>query len=135
MPAPFPTDHRIGRLHVPSAIPQEGKRKINKSASRSNCRPIQGFFAMTMLNTARARATTAPVIPRTARFLLKRIGRLLNHWISAVIEQRARQADIIVLRHFSDRELKDIGLTRGDLGEGLAEAARYRIRMQPSKRS
>jgi len=85
---------------------------------------------MTMLNTARPSATTASAIPRTARFLLKRIGRLLNHWISAVIEQRARQADIIVLRHFSDRELKDIGLTRGDLGEGLAEAARYRIRMQ-----
>jgi hypothetical protein len=26
--------------------------------------------------------------------------------------------------------LKDIGLTRGDIGEGLAEAARCRIRMQ-----
>src|SRR6185503_7837898 len=33
-------------------------------------------------------------------------------------------------RHFSDRELKDIGFTRGDFGEGLAEADRSRIRMQ-----
>jgi uncharacterized protein YjiS (DUF1127 family) len=74
---------------------------------------------MTILNTAGPNATTAPAIPRTARFLLKHIGRLLNRWISAVIRQRARQADIVVLRHFSDRELKDIGLTRGDLGEGL----------------
>jgi uncharacterized protein YjiS (DUF1127 family) len=90
---------------------------------------------MTMLNTFRPNAMTASAFQRTARFLLKRIGRLLNHWISAAIEQRAHQADIILLRHFSDRELKDIGLTRGDLGEGLAEAARCRILMQRSKRS
>jgi uncharacterized protein YjiS (DUF1127 family) len=53
---------------------------------------------------------------------------------SAAIAERARQADIIVLRHLSDRELKDVDLTRGDLVEGLAEAARCRIRMQRSKR-
>ena len=32
---------------------------------------------------------------RRARFLLKRMGRLLNHWLSAVIAERARQADTI----------------------------------------
>ena len=90
---------------------------------------------MTMLNTVPLNVTVAPAIRRRARFLLKRIGRLLNHWLSAVIAERARQADIIVLRHLSNRELKDIGLTRGDLSEGLAEAARSRIRMQRSKRS
>jgi hypothetical protein len=79
-------------------------------------------------------ATVAPAIRRRARFLLKRMGRLLNHWLSAVIAERARQADTIC-RHFSDRELKDIGFTRGDFGEGLAEADRSRIRMQRSKRS
>jgi hypothetical protein len=31
--------------------------------------------------------------------------------------------------------LKDIGLTRGDIGEGLAEAARCRTRMQQIERS
>ena len=90
---------------------------------------------MTMLNTVPPNATVAPAIRRRARFLLKRMGRLLNHWLSAVIAERARQADNIVLRHLSDRELKDIGLTRGDFGEGLAEADRSRIRMQRSKRS
>jgi uncharacterized protein YjiS (DUF1127 family) len=90
---------------------------------------------MTMLNTVRPNSTTAPAILRTARFLMKRTAHLLNHWISAVIEQQARQADIIILRHFTDRELKDIGLTRGDLGEGLAEAAKCRTQMQRSNRS
>jgi uncharacterized protein YjiS (DUF1127 family) len=89
---------------------------------------------MTMLNTVRPDATAASAIQRRVRFLLKRMGRLFNHWLAAVIAERARQADIIVLRHLDDRELKDIGLTRGDLGEGLAEAARSRIRMQQSKR-
>ena len=89
---------------------------------------------MTMLNTVPPNATVASAIKRRARFLLKRMGRLLNHWLAAAIAERARQADIIVLRHLNDRELKDIGLTRSDLGEGLAEAARCRIRMQRSKR-
>jgi uncharacterized protein YjiS (DUF1127 family) len=90
---------------------------------------------MTMLNTVRPNPTTTPAIRRIGRFLLKRIAHLLNHWISAVIEQQARQVDIIVLSHFTDRELKDIGLTRGDLGEGLAEAARCRTQMHQSNRS
>ena len=89
---------------------------------------------MTMLNTVPSNATVAAVIRRKARFVLKRMGRLLNHWLAAVIAERARQADIIVLRHLNDRELKDIGLTRGDLGEGRAEAARCRIRRQRPKR-
>ena len=109
------------------------EKPVNR-ASRSNCRPIQRILTMTMY-TVPPNATVAPAIRRRACFLLKRMGRLLNHWLSAVIAERARQADNIVLRHLSDRELKDIGLTRGDFGEGLAEADRSRIRMQRSKRS
>jgi len=50
---------------------------------------------MTMSNTVPPNATIAPAIRRRARFLLKRMGRLLNHWLSAVIAERARQADTI----------------------------------------
>jgi uncharacterized protein YjiS (DUF1127 family) len=75
----------------------------------------------------------ASAIQRRVRFLLKRLGRLLNHWLSAAIAEQKRRADIAVLHHFSDRELKDIGLTRGDLGEGLAEAARIRTGLQRSR--
>ena len=44
-----------------------------------------------------------------------------------------RQAALYVLRRFSDRELKDIGLCRGDLGDGLAEAAKYRLQSWRSR--
>ena len=89
---------------------------------------------MTMLNTAPPYATLASAIQRKARFVLKRMAHLLNYWVAAAIAKRARQANITYLHHLSDRELRDIGLYRGDLAEGLAEAAKNRIRMQQSMR-
>jgi uncharacterized protein YjiS (DUF1127 family) len=88
-----------------------------------------------LLNITPPHATVALTIQRRASFFLKAVGRTLKRWMAAVIAQRARQADIIVLRQLNDRELKDIGLTRGDLREGLIEATRTRSRMQQSRRS
>jgi uncharacterized protein YjiS (DUF1127 family) len=85
---------------------------------------------MTMLNFTPPYVPTAPAIRRALGRVLTRLGRFMNHMIAAEIARRARQADIIILRQLSDRELKDIGLNRGDIGEGLAEAARHRSRMQ-----
>jgi uncharacterized protein YjiS (DUF1127 family) len=90
---------------------------------------------MTMLNTGPSNATVASAIRRKARFVLKHMGHLLNRWIATAIAKRARQEDITFLHHLNDRELRDIGLYRGDLAEGLSEAARNRIRMQQSMRS
>jgi uncharacterized protein YjiS (DUF1127 family) len=122
----WPTAHAVGN---PLG------REEEKPGKPFELPPIEGDFEMTMLNTVRPNATPAPAIRRTASYLLELIGGLLDRWISAVIEQRARQADIAVLRRLSDRELKDIGLTRGDLSEGLAEAARRRTEVQRSRRS
>jgi uncharacterized protein YjiS (DUF1127 family) len=90
---------------------------------------------MTLLNITPPHATVAFAIQRRVLFFPKAVGRTLKRWMAAVIAERARQADIIVLRQLNDRELKDIGLTRGDLREGLIEAARTRNRMQQSRRS
>jgi hypothetical protein len=90
---------------------------------------------MTMLHTAPPHATAASAIQRSTRVVLKRMGRLVNRWIAALLAERARQANIVILRLLSDRELKDMGLRRGDLAEGLAAAARSRNEMQQSRRS
>ena len=90
---------------------------------------------MTLLNITPPHATAAFAIQRRVLFFLKAVDRTLKRWMAAVIAERARQADIIVLRQLNDRELKDIGLTRGDLREGSIEAARTRNRMQQSRRS
>jgi uncharacterized protein YjiS (DUF1127 family) len=63
---------------------------------------------------------------------LARLARAINRWVAAVIAHREHQANLVVLRSLSDRELKDIGLRRGEIGEALAEAAKARLRMQSS---
>ena len=90
---------------------------------------------MTMLNNTSPYAVTAPGVRRGAAILLARLGRLINSWIAALIAHRERQAELAALRHLSDRDLKDIGLYRNEIGDALAERAEERARMQHSRRS
>lgn len=85
---------------------------------------------MTMLNTIPRGATSRTIVRRRAVILLTRIGRLINRWIAAAIARHERQADLFALHQLSDRELKDMGLYREDIGGDLAEAAKSRNRMQ-----
>jgi uncharacterized protein YjiS (DUF1127 family) len=55
--------------------------------------------------------------------------------IAAVIARRERQANLVALRHLSDRDLKDIGLYRCEIGDALEQRARDRRRIQQSQRS
>jgi uncharacterized protein YjiS (DUF1127 family) len=69
-------------------------------------------------------------MPRPLRVFGRRAFRVVNNVIAAVIAQREHQAQLAVLRHLSDRELRDIGLARSNIGAGLAEAAKDRTRSQ-----
>jgi uncharacterized protein YjiS (DUF1127 family) len=60
----------------------------------------------------------------------KRLGHLVDHLVAAALARRQRQATLTLLRHLSDRELKDIGLQRGEIEYGLEEAAKQRRRVQ-----
>jgi uncharacterized protein YjiS (DUF1127 family) len=55
-----------------------------------------------------------------------RAGRLVNHLVAAVIARHQRHATLETLSRLSERELKDIGLTRGEIAYGLEEAGRRR---------
>ncbi len=90
---------------------------------------------MTMLNNTSPYAATAPGIRRGAAIFLARLGSLINRRIAAVIAHRERQAALVALRHLSDRDLKDIGICRNEIGDALAERAEERARMQHSQRS
>ena len=87
---------------------------------------------MTMLNNTSNTSVNAVAFRRSARFFIVRLARLLNGWVAAAIAERERHAQLTVLRTFSDRDLKDVGLNRCQIGEGLAEAAKDRSRCQPS---
>jgi uncharacterized protein YjiS (DUF1127 family) len=88
---------------------------------------------MTMLNATPRQATAPAYIRRRMDILLARVGRLINGWVAAAIARRERQAALYMLRRFSDRELKDIGLCRGDLDYRLEDAAKYRNRSWRSR--
>jgi uncharacterized protein YjiS (DUF1127 family) len=88
-----------------------------------------------MLHVTPRHSTTASAIRRAAGLVLARAGRLMDRWIAAVIARQQRQADLWHLGRLGDRELRDIGLTRSDLGAGLAEAAKSRIQKQQTGRS
>jgi uncharacterized protein YjiS (DUF1127 family) len=90
---------------------------------------------MTILNNTSPYSVTAPGVRKGAAILLARFGNLINRWIAAVIAHRERQAALVALRHLTDRDLRDIGLCRNEIGDALAERAEERARMQNFRRS
>jgi len=89
---------------------------------------------MTFLNYTTGFTPASGTVRRTVRYFLARAGRLVNRFVEALIEQRARQASLVLLRSFDDRQLRDIGLDRGTLEGGLAEAAKLRLQQQDTMR-
>jgi len=48
-----------------------------------------------------------------------RVKRAFDNWVAAMLARRERQAAMSALNRCSDRELKDIGLYRGDIAHGV----------------
>jgi len=86
---------------------------------------------MSLLNTASDFSAGSSSIKRSLRAFGRGVFRAVNTAVAAVIAQREQQANLTILRSFSDRELRDIGLARSQIDAvGLAEAAKDRIRAQ-----
>jgi uncharacterized protein YjiS (DUF1127 family) len=90
-------------------------------------------MTMTMLNNTSGYSTAPAAIYVAVRFLQRSLARLINRFVAGVIAHREYQANFVILRSLSDRELRDIGLARSEIGEGLAEAAKSRNQMQKSE--
>ena len=89
---------------------------------------------MTLLNQTTGYTPASGTARTSVGHFFARTGRLINHFVAALIEQRARQASLVVLRSFDDRQLRDIGLDRCTIECGLAEAARLRLQQQAALR-
>ena len=85
---------------------------------------------MSMLNSTSDFSASPLVIRRSLRAFGRGIFRGVNNAIAAIIAQCEHQGQLTVLRQMSDRELRDIGLARSDIGAGLAQAAKDRTRSQ-----
>jgi uncharacterized protein YjiS (DUF1127 family) len=85
---------------------------------------------MSMLNSTSEFSSAPFAIRRSLRVFGRSVWRAINNAIAAIIAQREQQASLTVLREMSDRELRDIGLARSEIGAGLAQAAKERMRTQ-----
>jgi len=88
-----------------------------RTAERRGAASLSKEMTMTILNSNSNYAATPPAIRRVFGIFLARLARLINRWIAAVIAHREYQANLVVLRSFSDRELKDIA----SIGVGSAK--------------
>jgi uncharacterized protein YjiS (DUF1127 family) len=85
---------------------------------------------MSMLNSTSEFSSAPFAIRRSLRVFGRSVWRAINNAIAAIIAQREQQASLTILREMSDRELRDIGLARSEIGAGLAQAAKERMRAQ-----
>ena len=85
---------------------------------------------MTLLNDFAARSA-APAAMRSAIGNTRGLAKVINNWIAG-LAQREYQENVTLLRSFSDRQLKDVGLDRSQV-EKLAEAGDARSRIQQAK--
>jgi len=85
---------------------------------------------MTMLsNIPRYPLATARSQSSVGGFLV-RLRRLVDHLVAAAIARHERHAALAALHRFSDRELRDIGICRGEIDYALDQAAKTRARLQ-----
>ena len=67
---------------------------------------------MTLLNDVAARSAAPTAMRNAIDHTTAGLAKLINNWIAGLIAQREYQANVALLRSFSDRQLKDIGLDR-----------------------
>jgi uncharacterized protein YjiS (DUF1127 family) len=67
----------------------------------------------------------APSLQRRAVALLAGVLRAANSWLATMRAHRERQAALQALQAFSDYQLKDIGLYRGQLDYVVHEVSRH----------
>lgn len=70
---------------------------------------------MTMITNIPNSAATVPIGRKFAAYL----GACINNWLAAWIARQGREAARKALFRFSDRELRDIGLSRSQIEHAL----------------
>ena len=85
---------------------------------------------MSMLSNITDLSATSLTLQRSTRLFTREIFRIVNDFVAAIVAQREHQADLIILRGLSDRDLKDMGLCRTQIGGDLTEAAKERAGLQ-----
>lgn len=70
---------------------------------------------MSLQFQAGSSGATASGYRRMAAVLLRLVGRLVDNWVADIIARRERDVMRSMLHGFSDRALRDIGISRGEI--------------------
>ena len=81
---------------------------------------------MSMLNSTSDFTSTPIAFRKSIKVFARGFLRVINNAVAAIIARREYHANMAILRSFTDRELRDIGLDRSRIGAGMAEAAKDR---------
>jgi uncharacterized protein YjiS (DUF1127 family) len=81
---------------------------------------------MSMLNSTSDFSSTPTAFRKSIKVFARSFMRVINNAVAAIIARREYYANLTILRSFTDRELRDIGLDRSRIGAGMAEAAKDR---------
>jgi uncharacterized protein YjiS (DUF1127 family) len=84
---------------------------------------------MTLLSHNSSHSGTSHVWKR-ASFICEWLYRQINERVAVFLAHREYRATVSMLHRLNDRELRDIGLHRGQIGPALNEAANYRATRQ-----
>jgi uncharacterized protein YjiS (DUF1127 family) len=103
---------------------------MHDAGGEGELNPLKDETAMSMLNSISDFSSTQSAIQRSIKAFASGLFRVANNAFAAIMAQREYQANLAILRSFTDRELKDIGLERSQIGAGLAAAARDRALSQ-----
>jgi uncharacterized protein YjiS (DUF1127 family) len=74
---------------------------------------------------------TLSAMRRKAIVVLARLRRVVNTWVAEALAYRERQAALHALLQYDDRELRDIGLYRGQIEQVIRDASHRRMRRRP----
>jgi uncharacterized protein YjiS (DUF1127 family) len=88
---------------------------------------------MTLLSHNSGHSGTSSIW-KHASFIHGWFYRQLNESVAAFLARREYQATLAMLHGLSDRELRDMGLHRGQLGPALEDAAKFRASRQKPNR-
>ena len=73
---------------------------------------------MSMLSSISEFSSRPSTFGRSIRRLARSLSGFINRLIAAFIAERQRQANLALLHILSDRELRDMGLMRSQIGAG-----------------
>jgi hypothetical protein len=80
---------------------------------------------MTLLNT-NPNYYDPSYVSSAIRFIGRGFFKLVNAWVAAILAQRAYQANLAVLRHLDERQLREVAIDRREIDAASLDTARDR---------